>query len=205
MRIPRLALLAAVLAGPAWAERGILDFERPVVDRQQILDPWIDPATGVIVAAGREGFRDAAVGLVWNLATSACVGPADRDQKLGVGRRSAGDASVGFASAPLAASFLEPLPPPVHVSVEIQAPVFATAELELFAADGTPVARSRAVLWQAGEPGCPFPGLPRGRGRLAATAEQAVARAVVRLTVERVVFVIDDLEFEGAGAAACRP
>lgn len=183
--------LAGFSAGTA-----VIDFESPRVVGHRLLDPFLEPTTGVIFSADRDPYPDSAVGLVWNLATSACVGPLDGDQKLGVGRSSLGDHSIGRGAAAITASFPSPLPPPVRVSAVFQAPLFQGARLRLFDPSGEVVGSSIASFYESRSPTCGGPGIARERVRVTVESSRPVARAVLDLPGGRVVFVVDDFTFE---------
>lgn len=156
-----------------------------------IIDPYVDPGTGVSFTALPGAFGDEVVGLVKNKATRACVEPAGDDQKLGTGRESVDDTSIGFGGDAIIAAFPKEIPGPVTVSVEYQTASGEPIRLRLFDAAGAEVA---AITADAVPPDgtCGFPGGPRARTTLSLTSDKPVASAIMDVPSGCCVFVIDD-------------
>jgi hypothetical protein len=175
------------------AQGTVIDFETPPLagaPNQQI-DPYIDAGTGIsFTVPGRAGV----IGLVQNSATSACVLPADSNQKLATGTDKS---TIGAASFAIQATFATLLQPPVRVAVAFQTGVDVPLRVRLFGPDGKEVA---TVLDNSGASGsnCSQPGGDRARKQVVATSAQPVAYAIMDLdtaTGSR-VFVLDDFAVE---------
>ena len=106
----------------AQAQEFTINFETPSLGTspRQVVNPYVDPATGVTFTAEPGGVGDAVVGLVKNNATSACVEPVDQNQKLGTGRQSFSDGSIGLSGFAIRATFPTLLLAPVTVSVSFK-------------------------------------------------------------------------------------
>src|SRR5512144_2350947 len=122
-----LALALAIPAmwttlGPMRAPSGAIDFETPSLESKgrQTIDPYVDAATGVTFTAEPGRWGDEAVGLVRNNSTSACVEPADANQKLGTGRSNPTAAGPGLSGFAIRARFPGSPSAPMTVSVEFQ-------------------------------------------------------------------------------------
>ena len=175
---------------PAALVTHVIDFETPQIPfpaGRLVIDPYVDPVTGVSFTAVGTG---AMVGLVRNNQTSACAEPADNDQKLGSGPADA----IGLASYPLAAEFPAPLPGPVTVSVEVQALINTDVWLQLVGPDGSVTSNIQRALVPAGT--CGFPGGHRSRLVISATHSAPVSHVIVRCVQPGRVFVLDDFTFE---------
>jgi hypothetical protein len=137
---------------------------------------------------------DEVVGLVRNSATSACVEPADTNQKLGSGRSSLStDGGIGLRGFPIRATFARPLEPaagPVTVSVVLQARQNTTLRLRLY----DPAGMEAAAVTKAAQPAagtCGLPGEPRAATTVTATSSRPVAFAVMDTLEGDRVFLID--------------
>ena len=114
MKHPLFALLpvGVVLAllwfssAPAPAQSSGIDFETPSLGTapNQQIDPYVDTATGTSFTADGNGV----IGLVKNSATSACVAPADANQKLGTGTDKS---NIGLSGFGIKATFQQQLQP----------------------------------------------------------------------------------------------
>jgi hypothetical protein len=176
---------------PSIAAGSTIDFETPpLVASSQVIDPYVDAATGVIFTAEPLSITGQ-VGLVRNNATSACADPPSNDQKLGTGP--AGSGLIGLSAFPVRATFPAPLPAGATVSVEFQALVNTPIRIRLFDSAGNMVGIvNDAIVNPIGT--CGFPGNPRGRKVVTATATGPVAYAIMeQLGIS--VFVIDDFTF----------
>jgi hypothetical protein len=176
----------------------LIDFETPSLgaDQRQIINPYVDTATGLTFTAEPEGFGDEVVGLVKNSATSACVEPPNDDQKLGTGRSGEPGGAIGLAGFPIRATFPTPLDPLATVSVEFQTKAGATLQLKLLDASGAEVASVTDTALPA-DGTCGYPGDPRARKTVTATSTQPVAFAimdVLPMDGTKLVFVIDNFE-----------
>jgi hypothetical protein len=179
-----------------------INFEIPSlgVTEREIVSPYTDSVAGVtFTAEPSAGFSDAVVGLVKNRVTSACVEPADVNQKLGTGRQAfAPGGSIGLGSfqvratfsIPISASLLEPL----FVSAEFQAGSGTRLRLRLFDPDGSEL----VSLMQPALPAdgtCGYPGGPRARKVLSVTVARPAAFALMEVEPADRVFVIDNFRF----------
>lgn len=167
----------------------VIDFETPPLGAasRQTINPYIDAATGVLFVS--PGFE---VGLVRNFQTSACVEPADNNQKLGMGP--IGGDAVGLSNNLIRADFPTTLPGPVMVSVEFQAALASGLRLRLYNEADIQVASVLVVAQPAGGT-CGFPGPQRARTVVSAMSMDDVAR--VRMDVPNgAVFVLDNFTFE---------
>jgi hypothetical protein len=176
------------------ARRETTDFETPSLgdSARRIVNPYT--AAGVTFTADQMTLGDEVVGLVKNSATSACVEPANTDQKLGTGRSSLStDGRIGLSGFPIRATFSRPLaagPRPVTVSVTFQALAETSLRLRLFDPSGTEVASMiKAAAPAAGD--CGLPGGPRAATVVTATSARPVAYAVMDTVEGDRVFVID--------------
>ena len=176
-----------------------IDFEQvagvdPTVDRQAIHGDELKEDGGVTFQAVGGSFADAAVGVVRNGATSACVeskGLADR--LLATGRGAAGTpASVGLAGFPLELRFD---PPVQRVALDFQGPATPGPAVRLTAFDGS-IEVSRVDGQGDPDGDCGFPGSQRGRGQLEASVMDgaSISRATVEVVGGGRVFGIDNLE-----------
>jgi hypothetical protein len=88
----------------------VTDFETPALgtDTTLVVNPYNDTTAGVTFSADEPGFQFAHVGLVKNRSTSACVEPADENQKLGTGH--IGTGSVGHDAFDIRADFVPDVP-----------------------------------------------------------------------------------------------
>jgi hypothetical protein len=178
---------------------GFVGFEVPFLgtEPRQLINPYVDTTTGVSFTVEPGGFGDEVVGLVKNSATSACVEPADDDQKLGTGRSSLPpEGSVGLSGFPIRATFPTLLPAPVTISVDFQALAGSSARLRLFDDIGTVVASTTQTVLLAGGT-CGLPGGPRARKTVSVASNKPVAFAImdVPTTTGDKVFVIDNFSF----------
>ncbi|MDH4038782.1 MAG: hypothetical protein OEX18_10220 [Candidatus Krumholzibacteria bacterium] len=170
----------------------VIDFETPSLGfaGSMVINPYVDAATGVVFTASSTQYPNAVVGLVKNSSTSACVDPANADQKLasGVGT------TVGLSGFPIHANFPQPLAPPCAVSVEVQIGVNATVLLTLIHPDGTSATITQRALTRDGT--CGFPGDDRSRLVISAASEQPVSKIIVGGNTAARVFVIDNFTYE---------
>jgi hypothetical protein len=186
-------VLVTATAAPCGAMTTI-DFETPSLGASgsAIINPYV--ADGVTFTAVSAGFGDEIVGLVKNSATSACADPADANQKLGSGRSSFPNGSIGFGIFAIRADF--PPPPVVTdvVSVEFQLLSGQGIRLRLFNAGGTEVGSATDV---SGPPDgtCGNPGGPRARTTLVAVASEPAAYAIMDVLTPGPVLVIDNFSF----------
>ncbi|HEV7517859.1 MAG TPA: hypothetical protein VGR07_16285 [Thermoanaerobaculia bacterium] len=188
-----LTLAAALLLSLCGELRAALlvDFETPALaGGRQIVNPYF--ASGIEFSTPTGTFGDEVVGLVKNSATSSCVEPPSKDQKLGTGRSNFPDGSIGLAGFPIVARFQTPLGAPATVAVDFQTSAGLRVRLRLLDAAGNPLAEAIQTAGPA-RGTCGFPGLPRARVTVTATASQPVASAVMDLAdTSSVVFVIDN-------------
>ena len=81
-----LIILIALLNSPGAAMDLVnqIDFENPPLNGspRQVINPYVDPSSGVIFTAELNYAGNGVVGLVKNSHTSACVDPKNDDQKL---------------------------------------------------------------------------------------------------------------------------
>jgi PKD repeat protein len=186
---------------PSLRQQTAIDFEAPALGSygREIVNPYV--AEGVTFTTTSSSFPDAVVGLVKNSVTSACVEPADADQKLGTGREGYGvDGSIGLAAFPITARFSAPLRPAAgkaSVQVTFQSTADAVFRLRLFDSAGKTVGEASAP---AGPPAgtCGYPGNPRGWAALTADSASEVASAAMEEVSGGRVFVIDDFTFRSA-------
>jgi hypothetical protein len=178
-----------------------IDFETPSLggNPRQLINPYIDPATGVTFTAEPFGV----VGLVKNRITSACVEPPDDNQKLGTGTSINPEESIGLSGFPIKATFSQPLAS-VSISVEFQVLAGAPVRLRLFDASDNEVASVTEFALPA-DGTCGLPGGPRASKTVTATSAQAVSYAI--MDVERIggieyVFVIDNFEVKAFNLCA---
>lgn len=185
------------------SRRVVIDFETPslgTADRR-INNPYTDVVLGVtFTSAPTVGVTDAVVGLVKNRVTSACVEPADTNQKLGTGRQAfAPEGSIGLGGFPIRATFSIPISAsllePLFVSVEFQASSGTRLRLRLFDPDGSElVSVAEPALPADGT--CGYPGGPRARKVLSVTVARPVAFALMEeVEPDGRVFVIDNFTF----------
>ncbi|MBK8798007.1 MAG: DUF1565 domain-containing protein [Anaerolineales bacterium] len=177
----------------------LITFETPTLggDSSRVIDPYVDSATGVVFQREGNPGVNYVVGLVKNSGTSACVDPADANQKLGIG---IDNGAVGFASTEVRATFPTLLNPPVTVSVLFQTGAGQPLRIRLFGATGNEVASNTETSGPANGT-CGMPGDPRARTAVTVISAQPVAYAVIDMaaaTVSR-VFVLDDFRFASAG------
>jgi len=192
-----LMIVLGLVTPRAWATT--VDFETPPLGTaaREIISPYT--ANGVTFTT-ESSLGDAVVGLVRNRVTSACVEPADENQKLGTGRKdsSISGGGVGLSPYPIKATFSPVLSPtgtaPVSVSVEFQTSAGATARLRLFDPSGVEVA-SVSDLALPADGTCGMPGEPRARKVLTAIARQPVAYAIMDVLPSDRIFVIDNFSF----------
>jgi V8-like Glu-specific endopeptidase len=206
MKAPRLVRLSIVVmavlvgllgarftstppAGPVEAAGAFIDFETPSLgdDARAVINPYSD--SGVTFTA--EG---GVVGLVKNNATSACVEPADANQKLGTAP--VGSASIGLGSFAIRATFDAILQPPVNVSAEFQTGADVPIRIRLFDAANNEVGSARGVA-NPPDGTCGLPGGPRARTSLTAASEEPVKYAILDVDTATGgrVFVIDNFNF----------
>lgn len=175
---------------PAPAQSSGIDFETPnlgTAPNQQI-DPYVDTATGTSFTVDGNGVA----GLVKNSFTSACVAPADANQKLGTGTDKSNIGLSGFA---IRATLGTQLQPPVRVAVDVQTGVDVPVRLRLYNAAGALVGETLTTTDSTGS-NCNQPGGDRAVKRVAASSAQAVAYAIIDLESQTGgrVFVIDNFE-----------
>jgi hypothetical protein len=184
----------------------VIDFEHPLLTNdRQIVNPYLysSPTLTVEFTTPPGSFGDGVVGLVKNSATSACVEPSSSDQKLGTGRSDTSDGSIGLAASPIQARFKTPLAAPATISVDFQTVAGPQVRLRLLDAAGQTIATSTAPTPAARGGTCGFPGLPRSRVTVTATAHQPVFSAVMDLVgTQSVVFVIDNFTVTAPTSAA---
>ncbi|UCE01276.1 MAG: hypothetical protein JSW67_08190 [Candidatus Latescibacterota bacterium] len=182
---------------PNIAAGSTIDFETPpLTSSSQVIDPYVDAATGVIFTAEPLSIAGE-VGLVRNNATSACADPPSNDQKLGAAP--AGSGGIGFSNFPIRATFPASLPVGATVSVEFQALVNTPIRIRLFDSAGNMVGIVNDVIVNPMGT-CGFPGNPRGRKVVTATATGPLAYAIMdQLSIS--VFVIDDFTFTPSSVA----
>ncbi len=205
-----LALLLVALAGsiylaPAGAAplTSTIDFESPklgAADRQ-VIDPYVDPTTGVKFTVAPGSSSTAQIGLVKNSATSACVPPADANQKLGTGVSTVRE-SIGKSGFAIRADFPTELQPPVIVSALFQSGELAPIRIRLYDSQDNLVGINQSTL-PKGQGTCNQPGDPRSSATLSVRApENPVAYAILDLDDQTGgrVFVIDDFSFSGGTA-----
>ncbi len=170
----------------------VIDFETPALglSGRQIINPYTN--SGVTFTTPTGTFGDEVVGLVKNNSTSACVEPADNNQKLGTGR---GD--IGLSGFEIRATFTPPLNPAVSISVEFQTLNNTPVRIRLFDSSNTLVAESTGTTPANGGT-CGFPGTSRGRITLSVGSGSPVAYAIMDLASETggKVFVIDNFEVQ---------
>ncbi|MCB0122258.1 MAG: hypothetical protein KDE58_08455, partial [Caldilineaceae bacterium] len=200
MKHPLFALLpvGVVLAllwfssAPAPAQSSGIDFETPSLGTapNQQIDPYVDTATGTSFTADGNGV----IGLVKNSATSACVAPADANQKLGTGTDKS---NIGLSGFGIKATFQQPLQPPARVSVDFQTGVDVPVRLQLFNEKDELVGETLTTTDATGS-NCNQAGGDRAVKRVVATSTQAVAYAILDLESQTGgrVFVIDNFEAE---------
>ena len=176
---------------PAVGPARTVDFEAPSLGglESRVIDPYVDPSTGVLFQAQPSGSFDGVVGLVRNSVTG-CADPSDANQRLGTAPR--GSDQIGRAGHPILATFPTPLEPPVSVSVEIKALSSALVDLRLFDTSGIEVGTGREILLPAlTNCGTSF---PRAVRTFTATSAQRVASVQVR-GPNGYVFTIDNFQF----------
>lgn len=169
-----------------------IDFEMPVlVDIDWLAtDTYTDPASGVVFVA-----YSGKIGPVVNSATSACVDPPDRDQKLGTA--ASGDHPGGAGEA-IFVYFPAPLQPPVRINVDVQSGWNSDWAITLFHPVGVEAGQGTRRLSTSGG-NCGYPGGWRSMGTLTVTSEVPVAWAVIGPAphaASSFVFVIDDMVIE---------
>ncbi len=177
----------------------LIAFESPSLgaDSSRVINPYVDSATGVTFQRDGASGVNYVVGLVKNSGTSACVDPADSNQKLGVG---IDNGAVGFSSTAVRATFPTTLNPPVVVSAIFQTGAGQPLRIRLFGPTGNQVAANIETSWPANGT-CGLPGDPRARTAVTAISAQPVAYAVIDMeaATESRVFVIDDFRFTSSG------
>ena len=192
-----VAVLLYLLRPPA-PVTVVVDFERPRLEGavRQVRDPYVAEGVTFSVATDLAGqFRDRVVGLVTNRGTSACVEPADANQKLGAGRP-----SIGLAAFPIRATFSPPLQPTagaVRISVEFQGLAGSAFRLRLFDRQAALVGDAR-VIAAPPDGTCGLLGNPRTRVVAAAASSSEVASVVMDEEGGSNVFVIDAFTYEAA-------
>jgi hypothetical protein len=174
-------------------------FETPTLgsaDRRPV-DPY--EAAGVQFTAEAPRVADAAVGVVKNSATRACVEPADTNQKLGTGRvtRDLSSAvAIGHGTYPIRATFTRGLAAAagrsVTVQVEFQTIHDTTVRLRLFDRMGRELV-SASERARFAENNCGLAGGPHARQVVSATTTSAVAYAIMDVQPAGTVFVIDNV------------
>lgn len=197
--LPGATLAAAVLLGTAGgaaapARAGFVDFESPPLGalNRMTIDPYTAP--GVTFTTVTEGD----VGIVKNSATSACVDPADANQKLGSAPTGG---AVGMGPKAIRATFSPPLAGEVNVSVEFQTGSGETIRLRLLNPAGGVVATSTAIASPDGGT-CGFPGGQRARTVVGASKRGTVASAIMDVSSNTSsIFVLDDFRFSGTRVA----
>ena len=181
---------------PTRPASGSISFETPHFDEQRrTMDPYVDPGTGVVF---RGQTTSAEVGLVENLASSACVSGDPEDQKLGAAQF--GTDAIGISGLGCRADFGVPLLPPCTVSVEFQTGAGAVVELRLYNQAGQEVVAATGTAGPPLQPCFPWLG-PPAILRLAATSQQAVSYAVMRQSQGSFVLVFDDFEYSSSSPA----
>ena len=175
----------------------VINFETPALglSSRQIMNPYTNSGVTFTTPAGTWG--DEVVGLVKNNSTSACVEPADNNQKLGTGRSETPDGSIGLSGFEIRATFTPPLNPAVSISVEFQTGNNVPVRIRLFDSSDTLVAESTGTTPANGGT-CGFPSTSRGRITLSVGSGSTVAYAIMDLASEtgRYVFVIDNFEIQ---------
>lgn len=194
-------LTPAAAGRPATAASGSVSFDAPALGLvgRQVVSPYV--AGGVRFTAATDENDDAVVGVVRNNATSACADPADNNQKLGTGRNTFPDGSIGLSDFAIRATFDTPLAPApggaVRVAVEFQAIAGTRLRLRLYDAAGAEIAAS-VVPAEPAAGTCGFPGPARARRIAAAEARTPVAYALMDTIDIGVVFVLDDFRWSPA-------
>jgi len=183
VRVLQVAGILALLSTAALT--ATVEFETPAVSGSQVINPYVDAATGVsFVAPG------ANIGLVQNSITSSCVPPSDANQKLGTGPL--GTTSIGFSNFEIHATF-PALLPVMMVSVEFQA--LAGTPLLLALRDESGILIMQTIVIAGPAVGSCTGGSPRARTTVALTGTRPAASAVMAVGTNS-VFVIDNFMFE---------
>ncbi len=169
----------------------IVDFEAPPLGASdsQVIDPYVDPSTGVAFHALPSGSFTGVVGLVKNSVTG-CTDPSDDNQRLGTAPL--GSDQIGRAGHPIEARFPSPLEPPVSVSVEIKTLNLALVRLRLFDTAGSEVGVGREIMLPA-LTNCGTL-IPLAVRTFTATSTRTVASAQVT-GPGGLVFTIDNFQF----------
>jgi len=184
------AILVLLLPSLAFAGTVEIDFETPKLIGIDWLaaDSYLDPSSGVVFVGDR------VIGPVVNAETSACVEPANRDQKLGTGLQD----QVGRAADTIYVYFPQPLLPPVSISFELQSALNTSWRIDLFHPVGETAGSGTGYLSINGGT-CGYPGGPRSRGTVLATSDVPVGWAVIGaadMEMTNFVFVIDNMIIE---------
>ena len=126
------------------------------------------------------------VGLVKNRASTACVDPADDDQKLGTGGPGI---AIGQSSQGIHITFIPQLSQGATIEFEFQTLDSATLGITMFSDDGSELAVETILARPAGGT-CGFPGPERARSTALFTT---IGEVRTLLIDSRWVLVIDDL------------
>jgi hypothetical protein len=175
----------------------MVDFETPALGSQArlVVNPYVDEGAGVTFTADPLPVSSlGVVEVIKNSATSVCTEPSNDDQLLGTRLPSSG----GFGTFPIRGTFTNELQPPVSVSVDVQTLAGSIARIRLFDSSGNVVSTGTATA-NSDLGTCGKPGSARSSVTVAATAELAVAYAVVDLANDwGTVIVVDDFTYEAA-------
>jgi hypothetical protein len=171
----------------------VVDFEHPRLAgaERQVIDPYIDEATGIWFAAKCPGSSHGRVGFVRNDATSACVEPASGNQKLG----SCPDGAdcVGLGCFAMAAVFPDLLEHGGEITVDFQSLVGCELRLQLFDVHRRLLAETRVIAGEAAGT-CGNPGGPRALTTLSTRTWGQLAYVVMSAEVGKVL-VIDNFRY----------
>jgi hypothetical protein len=174
---------------PTRPASGSIDFETPPFDGQRrTLDPYVDPATGIVF---RSLESTTEVGLVKSTASSCIFGELE-DQNLGTGSYRSN--SIGLNPQGCKADFRTPLSPPCTVSVEFQTGAGAGIRLRLFDENGVVVGSATATAGPALTPCFSFQ-VPPAITRLTATSQAPVAYAIMDQPQPTYVLAFDNFEY----------
>lgn len=194
MRLVMLSMFLLLVSVLHVAHAGSIeiDFETPALVGIDWLaaDSYTDPSSGVVFVA-----EISQIGPVVNAATTACVDPPDRDQKLGMGTESGG---LGRSGGTMFVYFPEPLLPPVQISVDIQSAMDSAWAVTLFHPVGVEAGEGTVYLTE-NDGNCGYPGGWRSVRTATVTADVPVAWAAIGPASgmgSGFVFVIDDMVIE---------
>jgi len=170
------------------------DFETPDLGgaTSVAFPDYVDADTSVRFTAVADHVSDEVIGLVTNQATTACVDPADTNQKLGTGIDSS-PGSMGFSGFAIRADFPGPLPRGATISAQFQTIAGVPLRVRVFDEAGNEVGATQAVAGPASGT-CGNPGDARARTTVMATALAPASYAILDLAqfTSAYVFVIDD-------------